>query len=136
MTLARLSFRHDAERSEELKRAPSMRAGGHRYTQRTDFHADDANEIKGPKSALAANAAPGLPSGERAEAAAAGVVSARQVYALGVGQPAASWRQSHRQFITTNNTAAVHVIGSPYSSAWASRTARTKNRGESSNIVA
>ena len=29
-----------------------------------------------------------------------------------------------------------HVIGSAYSSAWASRTARTKNRGQSSNIVA
>ena len=42
--------------------------------------------------------------------------------AAGVGQPAASWRQSHRQLMATNNTAAVHVIGSPYSSAWASRT--------------
>ncbi len=47
-------------------------------------------------------------------------------YASGVGQPAASWRQSHRQFITTNNTAAIHGIGSPYSSAWASRTERNK----------
>ncbi len=57
-------------------------------------------------------------------------------YASGVGQPAASWRQSHRQFISTNSTAAVQVIGSASTSAWASRIARTKNRGESSNIVA
>ena len=55
-------------------------------------------------------------------------------YASGVGQPAASWRQSHRQFITTNNTAAVHVIGSPYTSAWASRTERTKTGAKAATL--